>query len=659
MKSEEKSIKAISAQAHGEAADNRLLRQKLREKDNLISDLRAQIENLNRNLSEKVSQMSDMMDKLVAFMMGRGDVTLSDSLRDAVVSGVRAEYEMRERKLKEEFSRQLGRLTSEFEARLAAKDNEINALKGENGGEGGNTPSTSLPKDSAPSTPEEMAARNKQLEQQKANLQVTSYGQHTESAKYHHGEQQVENADDLDLNGEDVPDERVVEIAREVKARKDMKGVEKPRREQPLVDAAEGGKYDIVLRPDNLPEDAVEIGEDITVRYSYVKGYIRAHIIRRKKYKDSAGKYYHVNLPDKYRNCMGRTQVTESLIAQILTMHFHYGMTLGEVEEWLKGMGLNFAHSTVMNWIEKSADILEPLDKPLQKEITTHSEVHGDETTVKGKDKRLAAKGEKEEDVEDDLHYFKRWIFCYYAPLVGLTQFVFHERGRRTQEAVQKYFEDVVEKLYLHSDGAPIYKCYDTGELIVRIACLVHMRRPFYKLKDVSIDAMKMLKIFEDIFKEDRNIKDSFTHPDEITRERVLRIAPLLNDMKSYLDKLKASLSAEEEPELLKAVNYALKEYPCMLRCLEDGSLDLSNNICERQIRRIAKYRNNSFFVGSPEAGVRFARLMSVFANIRNHKLDPVKYLCDVFRRIKNTADDKLVGLLAHKWQPATVSEWV
>lgn len=52
---EEKSIKAISAQAHGEAADNRLLRQKLREKDNLISDLRAQIENLNRNLSEKVS----------------------------------------------------------------------------------------------------------------------------------------------------------------------------------------------------------------------------------------------------------------------------------------------------------------------------------------------------------------------------------------------------------------------------------------------------------------------------------------------------------------------------------------------------------------------------------------------------------------------------
>ena len=142
MKSEEKSIKAISAQAHGEAADNRLLRKKLREKDELISDLRAQVDSLSKDLSEKMSQIADMMNKLVSFMMGRGDVTLSDSLRDAVIAGVRAEYEMRERKLKEEFSIRL----NEYEARLAAKQNEINALKGDDGEDSGNTPSTTLPK---------------------------------------------------------------------------------------------------------------------------------------------------------------------------------------------------------------------------------------------------------------------------------------------------------------------------------------------------------------------------------------------------------------------------------------------------------------------------------------------------------------------------------
>lgn len=537
MKSEEKSIQAISAQAHSEAADNRLLRKKLQARDKRVVELEAMVSNLNKQLCEKVDQLNDMMQKLVTYMTGNGEVNLSDSLREAVVAGVRAEFEAREQKLKETYASELEKLTSDFNARLAAKQNEINQLKGINDGD---NPTTTMPSN----------------------------------------------------------------------------------------------------------------------RHTYVKGFIRTYIIRRKKYKDSKGKCYHVNLPKEYENCMGRTWATESLIAQILTMHFYYHMTIGEIEAWLKGMGLNYAHSTVMGWIEIGANILEPLDEPLHKEIIASGNVHGDESTLGCKDQRLPGKGETIEDVEDELHFFKRWIFCYYAPMLGLTQFVFHERGRRTQEAVKKYFEDVMEKIYLHSDCAPIYKCYDVGELIQRIACLVHMRRPFFKLKDFSEDAMMILKLFDAIFREDKLIKAGFSNPDDIRRERVLRIAPMLNDLKSYLDKLAKNLEKEEEPELLKAVNYALTEYPCMLRCLEDGSLDLSNNVCERQIRRIAKYRNNSYFVGSPESGVRFARLMSHFANIRKHNLDPVEYLCDVFRRIKKTAKDKLVDLLAHRWQLATVTAW-
>ena len=78
MKSEEKSIRTISAQAHGEAADNRLLRKEL----------------LARERVE--------------------------------------ELEAREQKLKEAYANELERLTSDFNARLAAKQNEINQLKGIN-----------------------------------------------------------------------------------------------------------------------------------------------------------------------------------------------------------------------------------------------------------------------------------------------------------------------------------------------------------------------------------------------------------------------------------------------------------------------------------------------------------------------------------------------
>ena len=43
MKSEEKSIQAISAQAHSEAADNRLLRKKLQARDKRVVELEAMV----------------------------------------------------------------------------------------------------------------------------------------------------------------------------------------------------------------------------------------------------------------------------------------------------------------------------------------------------------------------------------------------------------------------------------------------------------------------------------------------------------------------------------------------------------------------------------------------------------------------------------------
>ena len=64
---------------------------------------------------------------------------------------------------------------------------------------------------------------------------------------------------------------------------------------------------------------------------------------------------------------------------------------------------------------------------------------------------------------------------------------------------------------------------------------------------DVSADAMKILKIFEEIFRRDKQIKADLTDPDEITRQRVLQIAPLFHDLKSYLDKLESTLKAEDE----------------------------------------------------------------------------------------------------------------
>ena len=66
---------------------------------------------------------------------------------------------------------------------------------------------------------------------------------------------------------------------------------------------------------------------------------------------------------------MGRSKVTESLISEVLTKYFEVGMTIGDIELWLKDMGVNFSHATVVGWIEQAVKILEPQDKPLQRDI--------------------------------------------------------------------------------------------------------------------------------------------------------------------------------------------------------------------------------------------------------------------------------------------------
>ena len=58
---------------------------------------------------------------------------------------MRAEFEAREQKLKEAYASELERLTADFNARMAAKQNEINQLKGINDED---DPTTIMPSDS-------------------------------------------------------------------------------------------------------------------------------------------------------------------------------------------------------------------------------------------------------------------------------------------------------------------------------------------------------------------------------------------------------------------------------------------------------------------------------------------------------------------------------
>lgn len=129
MKPENKPTQAIHAQSHDWAAENQQLRKELLSREKRIEELEAMASTLNNQLSEKIDQINDMM-QMISLMTTNGEATLLDSLRQLVVAEVRAEFEAREQKLKEAHAHEREKLTSDFNARLAACQDELDRLKG-------------------------------------------------------------------------------------------------------------------------------------------------------------------------------------------------------------------------------------------------------------------------------------------------------------------------------------------------------------------------------------------------------------------------------------------------------------------------------------------------------------------------------------------------
>lgn len=177
-----------------------------------------------------------------------------------------------------------------------------------------------------------------------------------------------------------------------------------------------------------------------------------------------------------------------------------------------------------------------------------------------------------------------------------------------------------------------------------------HVRRVFYKLKDGSVEALEITNLFDKIFKLEHLWNREGINAEERRRRRGLYIAHLLNEIKDKLETLSKVLEKDTEPDLLRAVNYALKEYPCLLRYMEDGNLAFCNNICEQQMRRIAIYRNNSFFMGSIDSAKRFARINSHVQSSTLCKKNTMRNIQDLLNKVGNTIKDEYAGLLPNRW---------
>ena len=144
-KAEEQQFAILSSNYRSEQEERRKAQKKasLLEQENSV--LKSEKADMQRQLNQKMDEVADTVRQMAQFMMGKGPVTLSDSLRDAIVAGVKEEFEAKLREEREAHSKEMQSLKDQFALMLAAKDNEIAALKARNGEDQGDSHGTVSP----------------------------------------------------------------------------------------------------------------------------------------------------------------------------------------------------------------------------------------------------------------------------------------------------------------------------------------------------------------------------------------------------------------------------------------------------------------------------------------------------------------------------------
>src|ERR1043165_8809559 len=102
---------------------------------------------------------------------------------------------------------------------------------------------------------------------------------------------------------------------------------------------------------------------------------------------------------------------------------------------------------------------------------------------------------------------------------------------------------------------------------------------------------------------------------------------------------------------LRSALGYCIRQKDALMRFLDDGALEMTNNRSERELRRVAVGRKAWLFVGSDDHGQAAGNLLTLVASARLHKLDPEVYLRDVFRVLPHWPRDRYLELAPRYWR--------
>jgi transposase len=385
------------------------------------------------------------------------------------------------------------------------------------------------------------------------------------------------------------------------------------------------------------PQQWRRIGEEVSERLDYEPArFLRRRTVRPKYVERGVVDAVPVvaPLPD---SLLERSQVAPGLLAQIVVGKYcdHLPLYRQEAIYWSRHR-VWLPRQTMAEWMGLAAEWLAPIYQEIKKGVFAHGYVQVDETPI-----RYLAPG----NGSTKLGY----LWTCGVPRGGV---VFHWETSRAAACLEKIIP-VDFGGTIQCDGYEAYDCFARrrGGGIVLAGCMAHVRRKFYEAREQSPRiAGFILRHIQHLYELEARLRKTRAGPNLRQAHRSSLSRPVLARLHRALVRLKTAHRFLPRSLMGKAIDYALGQWQSLLVFLEDGRLEIDNNLVENAIRPTAIGKKNWLFFGEAEAGARGAVLYTIVENCRRRGIDPFAYLRDVFTRLPSTTNWQVKNLTPEAW---------
>ena len=303
-------------------------------------------------------------------------------------------------------------------------------------------------------------------------------------------------------------------------------------------------------------------------------------------------------------------------VAHIAAQKFVMYSPLYRLEQEFNRQGLKLSRQTMSNWLLNVSEMwLQPIYNVLHEKLRKEPVLHADETTLQ------VLKEAGRPSTSKSYMWLYRTSGCAEQAIV-----LYEYQSTRKAEHAENFLKGFSG--WLHADGYQGY--HRLPENIRVVGCWAHARRKFdealqtlpkEKQKDspAAIGECYCSRLFK--------LEEAFAEltPEERYEKRLEQEKPVLDALLSWANEMQAKTVPKSA--MGRAIHYLLEQWPYLIRYLEDGRLELSNNRAERSIKPFVMGRKNWLFANTPGGAQASSVIYSLIETAKENGFDPYRYL--------------------------------